>query len=45
MALQTAVVARQLLSSNHIGIPTDTNATIAQQQGNGVFCAFRAEMF
>jgi hypothetical protein len=28
----------------HVGILTDTNATMAQQQTNGVFCAVYAEM-
>jgi hypothetical protein len=37
-------VVRQWLSSDHVGIATDTNATVAQQQRNGVFCADRAEM-
>jgi hypothetical protein len=45
MGLQTTAVARQWLSSNYVGTPTDRNATIAQQQRNGVFCAVRAEMF
>jgi hypothetical protein len=33
----------QWLGSNHVGTPADTNATIAQQQRNGVFYAVRAE--
>jgi hypothetical protein len=44
MALQTTAVARQMLSSNHVGTAIDTNGTIALQQRNGVFCAVRAEM-
>jgi hypothetical protein len=32
------------LSSDHVETPTDTNATVVQQQINGVFCAIRAEM-
>jgi hypothetical protein len=44
MVVQTTVVARQWLSSDHVGTPRDMNATIAQQQRNGVFCAVRAEM-
>jgi hypothetical protein len=44
MALQTMAVARQWLSSVHVGISIDTNGTIAQQQRNGVFCAVCAEM-
>jgi hypothetical protein len=44
MALQTAAFARQLLSSYHVGTLTDTNATIALQQSNGVLYAARAEM-
>jgi hypothetical protein len=44
MALQTAAVARQWLSSYHVGTPTDTKATIALQQRNGVFFAVLAEM-
>jgi hypothetical protein len=44
MALQTTTVARQWQSRDHLGSPTDTKATIAQQQRKGVFCAVRAEM-
>jgi hypothetical protein len=44
MAVQTTAVARQWLSSDRVGTPTNTNATVAQQQRNGVFCAVRAEM-
>jgi hypothetical protein len=40
----TTAVARQWLSSDHVGTPTDTNATIALQERNGVFCEVRAEM-
>jgi hypothetical protein len=40
----TTAVARQWLSSDHVGTPTNTNTTIAQQQRNGVFCAVHAEM-
>jgi hypothetical protein len=43
MALQTMTVARQWLSSDHMIIPKDTNATIAQQQRSGVYCAVLAE--
>jgi hypothetical protein len=43
-ALQTTAVARQWLSSDHVGTQTDTNATISQQQRKGVFCAVRSEM-
>jgi hypothetical protein len=45
MALQATTVARQWLSSDHVGTPTDTNATIAQQQRNSGFCVVRTEMF
>jgi hypothetical protein len=44
MALKTTAVARQRLNSDHVVTPTDTNATIALQQGNGVFYAVHAEM-
>jgi hypothetical protein len=44
MALQTAAIARQWVSSNHVGTETDTNATIALQQRNGILYAVRAEM-
>jgi hypothetical protein len=44
MGLQTTVVARQWLSSDYVGTPTDTNAVMTQQQKNGVFYAVRAEM-
>jgi hypothetical protein len=44
MSLKTTVAARQWLSSDHVGTPTDTNATIALQQRTGVFCAVRAKM-
>jgi hypothetical protein len=37
-------VARQWLSSDHVGTATDTNATIAQRQRNDVFYAVLAEM-
>jgi hypothetical protein len=33
----TTAVAGQWLSSDHVGIPIDMNATIAQKQRNGVF--------
>jgi hypothetical protein len=44
MALQTTAVARQLLSNDHMVTPTETNATIALQQRNGVFYAVRDEV-
>jgi hypothetical protein len=44
MALQTTAIAMQWLSSDHVVTPTDTNATIALQQRNGVFNEIRAEM-
>jgi hypothetical protein len=37
-------VARQWLSSDHVGTPIYMNQTTAQQQRNGVFCMIRAEM-
>jgi hypothetical protein len=36
--------ARQWLSSNHVGTPRDTNATMEQQQRNGAFREVRADM-
>jgi hypothetical protein len=42
MALQTTAVAKQWLSSDFLGTPTYTNATTAQQQRNGAFCAVYA---
>jgi hypothetical protein len=36
---RTTAVARQWLSSDYVGTPTYTNATTAQQQRNGAFCA------
>jgi hypothetical protein len=44
MALQTMAVARQWLNRDHFVTPTDTNATVALQQRNGVFYAVCAEM-
>jgi hypothetical protein len=44
MALQTTSVARQWLTSDHVGTPTDTNATISVQQKKGVFCEIRTKM-
>jgi hypothetical protein len=44
MALLTAAVAMQWLSSNHMGTATDMNATFSQQQRTGVFCAVHVEM-
>jgi hypothetical protein len=44
MALQTRAVARQWLSSDHVGSPADKNTTNAQQQENGIFCAVRDDM-
>jgi hypothetical protein len=35
-------VARQSLSSDHVGIPTEVNATTELQQRNGVFYAVGA---
>jgi hypothetical protein len=40
----TTAVARQWLSSDHLGNPTDTNVIIAPKQRNGVFCAVRVVM-
>jgi hypothetical protein len=45
MVLQTAAVALQWLSNDHVATPTDTKATLAQQQKNCVFCAVRAECY
>jgi hypothetical protein len=42
MALQTKAVARQWLSSDHMGTPKYMNATMAQQHRNGIFCAVHA---
>jgi hypothetical protein len=42
MALRITVISRQWLSSDHVGIAKDTNATIAQQKRNGLFCAVSA---
>jgi hypothetical protein len=44
MEVQITAVARQWLSSDHMGTPTDTYATMVQQQRNGVICEVRAEM-
>jgi hypothetical protein len=44
MALKTTAIARQWLSRDHVGTPTDTNATTVQQQRNGVFCEVRTEI-
>jgi hypothetical protein len=44
MALQKKAVARQWLSSVHVGTPRDTNVTIAHEPKNGVFFAVHAEM-
>jgi hypothetical protein len=44
MALQTTAATRQWLSRDHVVTPTDTNATIALKQRNGVFYAVRAEV-
>jgi hypothetical protein len=44
MALQTTDIARQWLSSDRVGTPTDTKATTEQQQKKDIFCAVRAEM-
>jgi hypothetical protein len=44
MALQTTDIARQWLSSNYVGTPTDTNTTMAQQHMNDVFYTARAKM-
>jgi hypothetical protein len=44
MALQTAAIAGQSLRSNQVGTPTDTNATIAEQQRKSVFNAVHADM-
>jgi hypothetical protein len=44
MALQTTAAARQWLNSDHEETPKDMNATMAQQQRNGVFHAVRAKM-
>jgi hypothetical protein len=41
-ALQTTAVVGQWLGSNHVGTITDTKATMAQKQMNGVFCAVSA---
>jgi hypothetical protein len=40
----TTAVARQWLSSDHVGTPTDMKAKVALQQSNYVFCEVRAEM-
>jgi hypothetical protein len=44
VALQTTDVARQWLSSDYVGTPTDMNATQAQHEWNGFFFSVRAEM-
>jgi hypothetical protein len=44
MALQTTAFARQLLSNDHLETPTDTNATMVQQQRDGVLCRVRADV-
>jgi hypothetical protein len=44
MVLQKTAVAAQWLSSDHVGTPTDTNATTALQQRSDVFYKVRAEM-
>jgi hypothetical protein len=44
MDMQTTADARQWLSNEHVGTPTDTNETIALQERNGVFWSVRAEM-
>jgi hypothetical protein len=44
MALQTTAIPRKWLSSDHMVTPTDTDAIIALQQRNGVFCVVRAKM-
>jgi hypothetical protein len=41
----TTAVARECLSSDRVRTPTDTYATVAQQQMNGVFSVVLAEMF
>jgi hypothetical protein len=40
----TTAVARQWLNSDHVETPTDTKATMSQQEMKGVFCAFGAEI-
>jgi hypothetical protein len=37
-------VGRQWLSSDHMDIPTDANATVALQKRNGVINTFLAEI-
>jgi hypothetical protein len=44
MGLKKAAVAGKGLRCDRAVIPTDTNATIALKQRNGVFYAVRAEM-
>jgi hypothetical protein len=44
MTPQTIAVARKWLSGDHLVTPTDTNATTALQQRNGVFYVVHAEM-
>jgi hypothetical protein len=44
LLLSNGSVARQWLSSHHVGTLTATNAITALQQRNSVFCAVRAKM-
>jgi hypothetical protein len=44
MALQITAIAKQWLSSNNVDTPTDTNATLGQQQRKDSLCAVRADM-
>jgi hypothetical protein len=44
MALQTKAIARQRLSSDHVGTPTDNKEIIAQQERKDAFCAVLAEI-
>jgi hypothetical protein len=37
-------MAMDWLSSDHVGTPTDMNATMVQQQSNGVFYVVHAEI-
>jgi hypothetical protein len=44
MVLETLAISRQWLSSNRVGTPTDTKATVTLQQRNSIFHVARAEM-
>jgi hypothetical protein len=45
MGLQITAVAKQGLSRDHVGTPTDTKVIMALRKKKGIFCAARAEMY